>query len=202
MGLTARLVLATELMEEGTLPVSEDVLARLVGNHRQFLSFLEARVSSRAAAEEILQAAFVRAVEKGDSIENRDSAVAWFYRVLRNAITDHYRRKASESRAIEAHARELEPSFDVELEDAICECIGRLLPTLKPEYADMIRKVDLEEAPLSVVASELSITANNATVRLHRARQALRASLERSCGTCATHGCLDCTCGQSGHGCG
>jgi RNA polymerase sigma-70 factor (ECF subfamily) len=34
-------------------------------------------------------------------------------------------------------------------------------------------------------------------VRLHRARQALKRELERSCGTCATHGCLDCTCGAS-----
>jgi RNA polymerase sigma-70 factor (ECF subfamily) len=31
-------------------------------------------------------------------------------------------------------------------------------------------------------------------VRLHRARAALKTRLEQSCGTCATHGCLDCTC--------
>jgi RNA polymerase sigma factor (sigma-70 family) len=200
-GPIARLMLSMELTEEGTLPLSEVVVGRLVENHRQFLSFLEARVSSRAAAEEILQAAFVRALEKGDSIENEGSAVAWFYRVLRNAIIDHYRRTASEGRAMETHARDVEGSFDLELEEAICECVGRLLPTLKPEYADMIRKVDLQDSPLSAVASELSITTNNAAVRLHRARQALKTSLERSCGTCATHGCLDCTCSPSGHGC-
>jgi DNA-directed RNA polymerase specialized sigma24 family protein len=38
------------------------------------------------------------------------------------------------------------------------------------------------------------ITANNLTVRLHRARQRLRIELERTCRICSRHGCLDCSC--------
>lgn len=53
------------------------------------------------------------------------------------------------------------------------------------------------QLPLQKVAKALGITTNNATVRLHRARRALKRELERSCGICATHGCLDCTCGES-----
>ena len=41
-----------------------DVVATLVENHRQFLRFVEKRVSSRAAAEDILQAAFVKGIER------------------------------------------------------------------------------------------------------------------------------------------
>ncbi len=189
------------LTNDALLPMTGGVVEQLVSNHRQFLSFLEARVSSRAVAEELLQTAFVRAVEKSSTIEDSESALAWFYRLLRNAVIDHYRRGATEARAVEAQARETDDSFELELKDAVCACMTRLLPTLKPEYAEMIRRVDLEETPLSEVASSLSITSNNATVRLHRARQALKQSLERSCGTCASHGCLDCTCGQPGGGC-
>ena len=72
----------------------------------------------------------------------------------------------------------------------------RLLPKLKPEYAEIIERVDLREEPLAGVAGALGITPNNAAVRLHRARSGLRKQLERSCGTCATHGCLDCRCGS------
>jgi RNA polymerase sigma-70 factor (ECF subfamily) len=75
--------------------------------------------------------------------------------------------------------------------------MNTLLPNLKSEYAEVLRRVDLEEIPVAQVATELDITTNNATVRLHRARQALKRELERSCGTCATHGCLDCTCGKA-----
>lgn len=187
--------------DEALLPLTDDVVERLVANHRQFLSFLEARVSNRAVAEEILQSAFVRAVERASSIESSESAVAWFYRLLRNALIDHYRSSGAEARAVARHALEKEEGFELELKDAVCECMQRLLPTLKPEYAEMIRRVDLQDGSLASVAKELSITPNNATVRLHRARQALKLRLERSCGTCASHGCLDCTCGQPGGGC-
>lgn len=46
------------------------------------------------------------------------------------------------------------------------------------------------------VANEPGLTANNATVRLHRARRALRQRIETVCGTCTEHACLDCTCGK------
>jgi RNA polymerase sigma-70 factor (ECF subfamily) len=64
----------------------------------------------------------------------------------------------------------------------------------------LIRRVDLDEATIADVASEMGITPGNARVKLHRARRALRRQLELSCGSCAEHGCLDCTCRHdSGH---
>lgn len=173
----------------------EDVLPALVGNHRQFLAFLERRVGSKAVAEEILQSAFVKTLEKGGALRDGEGAVTWFYRLLRNALVDYYRRQAAEGRALEREAREAsEASEDPELKSTVCACVGELLPTLKPEYADLVRKVDLEERDVPDVAREAGITSNNAGVRLHRARQALKKQLERSCGTCASHGCLDCSC--------
>lgn len=171
------------------------VLERLLQSHREFLAFLTPRVPSPAVAEEILQAAFVRTLERGGSIENGESAVAWFYRLLRNALVDYYRRRAREGRMLESAAAEVMPS-EPELKQAVCQCVSTLLPTLKPEYAEMIRRVDLAERPLTTVAAELEITPNNAGVRLHRARQSLKNKLEQCCGSCATHGCIDCTCKQ------
>ena len=69
---------------------------------------------------------------------------------------------------------------------------------MKPEYAQVVRAVDLEERPLSEVAASGGITVNNATVRLHRARQALKRQLVRACGACAAHGCLECSCRTGG----
>jgi RNA polymerase sigma factor (sigma-70 family) len=174
-----------------------EVVDQLVANHRQFLAFLQSRVRDRATAEDILQSAFVRGVEKADSIRDPDSVVAWFYQLLRNALVDHYRQRGKEGRSVEPEDAEAELSYEPELKGLVCACVKTLLPTLKPEYAEMIRRVDLEEESVSSVAGELGISANNATVRLHRARQGLKKQLERSCGTCATHGCLDCRCGAS-----
>jgi RNA polymerase sigma-70 factor (ECF subfamily) len=174
-------------------------MTRLLANHRQFLSFLTSKVGSRQDAEEILQDAFVRGVQKVNDIRDDESAVAWFYRLLRNAITDYHRRNDAGRRAIDAYARqarESDPGFDAELERTVCACVNDLVPNLKPEYADLIRRVDLGGAEVASAAAELGIAAGNARVRLHRARVALRHELERSCRTCATHGCLDCTCSR------
>jgi len=81
-----------------------------------------------------------------------------------------------------------------EIEAAVCECMNGLLPTLKETYAELIRRIDLGGETISEVARDLGVTENNLTVRLHRARQALKTSLERTCGTCTEHGCLNCTC--------
>jgi RNA polymerase sigma factor (sigma-70 family) len=182
-------------------PDTDPVVATLLANHRQFLDFLSARVGSREDAEESLQEAFVRGIQKAGEIRDEESAVAWFYRLLRNAVTDHYRRAAAGRKALEAHAREApaaDPGLDADLERAICACVDGLVPLLKPEYSDLIRRVDLGGADVAAAADALGITPGNARVRLHRARAALRGELERSCRTCATHGCLDCTCSRPG----
>ena len=43
-------------------------------------------------------------------------------------------------------------------------------------------------------ALETNMSQNNASVRLFRAREALRRQVVRCCRTCADHGCVDCTC--------
>jgi RNA polymerase sigma-70 factor (ECF subfamily) len=63
-------------------------------------------VGGREAAEDVLQAALVKGFERGSSIRGEESVVAWFYRVLRNAVTDHYRHRAVEIRSLKAMARE------------------------------------------------------------------------------------------------
>jgi len=178
------------------------VVRALVTNHRRFLDFLERRTRNRADAEDVLQSAFVRAIERGGSLRVGESAVAWFYRLLRNALIDRYRAEERRGRAHEGLAAggtksEVE---DVELHAEVCRCVLDLLPTLKPEYADLLRRVELEGEAVHAAAQVIGITPNHAGVRLHRARKALLREVQRSCRTCASHGCLDCSCDRSGAG--
>jgi hypothetical protein len=63
-----------------------------------------------------------------------------------------------------------------------------------PNIAKALQIVDLEEGKLKDLAQQSGITAENAAVRVHRARAALRRRIEQACGTCSVHGCLDCSC--------
>lgn len=183
-------------------PQGPEVAATLVDNHRRFLEFLTRRVARPEDAEEILQEAYVRSLARGDTIREHEASTAWFYRLLRNALVDYYRRRGAEQRALNAAGYELAgaerdgavPAVDEELMGLVCGCVGSLVGTLKPSYAEAIRRVDLDGRAVHEYAGELGITANNAAVRLHRAREALRDKLLKSCGTCCLHGCMDCTC--------
>ncbi len=183
--------------EDAAAPSAADVQAVLARNRGRFLDFLKGRLSDAAIAEEILQAAFVRSMEHAGEIRDEESAVAWFYRVLRNAVIDHYRHIDAEHRALARFAEELPEQMaqaPADAVNAVCQCVGALAETIRPEYRDILKKIDLGGASVATVAAEEGLSANNARVRLHRARQSLKRRVEETCGICATHGCLDCSC--------
>src|SRR5688500_2396060 len=80
--------------------ISDQALARLLEIQGQFLSFLRKQIADSEVARDLLQNAFVKAIELGGSIRDQESVVAWFYRVLRNSLVDHYRRKGHQDHAI------------------------------------------------------------------------------------------------------
>jgi len=177
-----------------------DTMAALAARKPQFLGFLRSRLGDERLAEEVLQAAYLRALEKGGAIREDRSSVAWFYQLLRNAIIDLHRARARGPDAppldeVDDAALGVPPE---QLREAACRCLEAVVDTLSPAHARLLRRVDLEGASVPAVAEEERITPNNAGVRLHRARAALRDRLRRVCGACSRHGCLDCHCGPHG----
>jgi RNA polymerase sigma-70 factor (ECF subfamily) len=177
----------------------DTALQVLLDNQRAFLSYLERKVGDRALAEDILQDAFAKLVARPGIAPPDEALVPWFYRSLRNAAIDQFRRRGAAARALEAFARELE-SADVpppDLEAEVCACVMRLADTLKPEYAEALRVVEIGKTPVKEFAAARGLSAGNAAVRTFRAREALKRRVQESCGVCAEHGCLNCTCRSS-----
>jgi RNA polymerase sigma factor (sigma-70 family) len=170
------------------------ILGRITAHHSDFLRFIATRVGEPAAAEDILQSAYLKALEHGSQLRDEESVVAWFYRILRNAIINHYRRGSARSKAHELFGAETPTSYEAELEQKICACIGDVIGDLKTEYREAIERVDLGGESVESFAQLQNTTANNASVRLHRARKAVAKKLGQICGVCAEHKCLDCTC--------
>jgi RNA polymerase sigma-70 factor (ECF subfamily) len=169
------------------------IAARLVDAREQFLGYVRKRVADPELAEDILQDSLLRAIRAAPSLRDEERLVPWFYSVLQHAIVDAYRRRGVEQKHVTHEAGE-EPAAPAEDEAALCECLRALVPTLKPEYAELIQALDLGGESPEAAARRLGITPSNLKVRRHRARQALRRRLEETCRTCATHHCLDCTC--------
>ena len=180
---------------------SGSVIDALLAERARFHRFLSARTGSEAEAEDLLQQSLLKALQHGAQLRRDEKAVPWFYRILRNAVAEHYRQKSSDQRRTDRLLTEMLAAGEDVAEPpkgwdrAVCACFVGLLPGLKPRYAELIRRIDLNGEPKATVSRELKINVRTLDVALHRARSALRRRLEVLCGACSREKCLACFCG-------
>lgn len=124
----------------------------------------------------------------------------WFYRILRNAISDHYRQKPSEQRRTDRLWTEMQAAgedFAVPPKDwnrVVCACFSGLLTGMNPRYAKLIQRIYLNGESKTAASRELKIKDGTLDATLHHARNSLRQRLEFFCGACSREKCPECFC--------
>jgi RNA polymerase sigma-70 factor, ECF subfamily len=162
---------------------------RLLATARQYLR-------SEADACDVLQDALLCAFKSIDTFKGDSQLSTWLHRILVNSALMHLRAKR---RCAEADGGEIDgllPRFDtagnwidegshsapaqVLFEASETRAMVRRCIDLLPDnYRIVLILRDIEELATEEVASLLDVTPSNVKVRLHRARQALKALLER-----------------------
>jgi RNA polymerase sigma-70 factor, ECF subfamily len=162
---------------------------RLLATARRYLR-------SEADACDALQDAFFCAFKSIDTFKGDSLLSTWLHRILVNSALMHLRAK---QRCAEADGEEIDeflPRFDTAgnwLDERIHSVpayvlfeasetramVRRCIALLPDNYRIVLILRDIEELDTEEVASLLDVTAGNVKVRLHRARQALKAVLER-----------------------
>lgn len=170
----------------------------ILKNLQTFIGFARKHVGDVHLAEDVVQESLVKALAAERQPAGAEDTVAWFYRILRRSIIDLYRRRAAQNRALDRLEEELPEVPSAAHERLLCQCFKRLLPLVPAPYRELLQQIDLDGRDPAELAATLGVTKNNLTVRLHRARRHLREVLSRNCRACSKHGCLDCTCGESG----
>lgn len=176
----------------------------LLSERDAFRRFLARRVGNESDADDLLQTSLLRALQRGGGLRRGERAVAWFYRILRRAVADHFRARSAQQKRLTRLERELVATnpdtagLPRDWDAALCGCFAGVLPSLPPRYADLIRRVDLKGEPRALLARELRISVATLDVALHRARSALRRRLEAFCGPCAQDSCFECQCDPQG----
>lgn len=152
-------------------------------------------------AEDLFSKALVHAAERAGALRNDDAAEAWFFQLALRLGTDEARR-AGRERARRTTVEPEQIATDAE-DDAQepCACSVRMLDDLPANYAELLRDVDMNGSSVTDAARRVGITPNSASVRLFRARRALRERLREVCGTTSAAECLDCGCSPTSTGC-
>src|SRR3546814_9987300 len=87
-----------------------------------------------------------RPIERLAQLRDVRTVRGWLSRILASTIVDHQRR-STRRRQREAvmspnDLEAFEIEADEELDEAVCNCLYKLLPTLKSEYAEVIWRVE------------------------------------------------------------
>lgn len=168
---------SSRALPSGRRLVEAELVARLPFYRRMAAQ----RLRSLAEAEEVAQVFALKALERAGQLREPLAVRGWLRRIFETTLIDHCRRAGGRrTREVpydaQLHDRaEPEPARDAPAEAAAI--VVGLLPRLKPEYARAIEQIDLKERSRAEAARDLGVTTNNLTVRLHRARAALRSQL-------------------------
>ena len=169
--------------------------AALIESHQDMFRFLKRKLRNDADAKDVLQEFYVKALTRFNDLKDEDRLRGWLSQILRSTIADHFRAVTRSDKALETYAAEAALLFDDdEIDFVICACLYKMLPTLNPDYADLIWRADLIGEDRSVIAHDLGLSENALRVKLHRARRAMRQRLEQTCLTCIEHGYFQCAC--------
>jgi RNA polymerase sigma-70 factor (ECF subfamily) len=190
----------------GDQGASHERVEELLAQAAVLLRYAVTRVGDRQTAEDLVQETLVAAIEKADEFAARSSMRTWLIGILRHKILDHHRWRRRHpadqpSAALEGEEPgdeapftrlgtwRVDPNAGLEVLDgeparavdrarlraALQLCIDRLPKSLHGVF--VLR--ELEELEPDEVCREAGIASSSLAVLLYRARQALRACLQK-----------------------
>lgn len=175
-----------------------DAVRRWIYGNREYIhSVLQRYSSSSDTASDLVQETFFQALSSLPNFRGNSKITTWLYSIAKNVALAHHRKDQRHS-YLEAetleHVRATSSSEDAAapfspgplakspIEDAEREqeysLLHEAMEELSDSYREIIRLRDLEERSTKEVAERLDLTRVNVRVRLHRARTALRETLE------------------------
>jgi RNA polymerase sigma-70 factor (ECF subfamily) len=173
-----------------------------LGPYRQaLLDHIRGIVRDPAEAEDVLQEVLVKAHQSLGQLRAEAALTAWLFRIATHVAIDHLRGHNRRAEVLEegdpterASDAEDAPGLQRLVEQQeMSACVQRFLLDLPSVYRTVLLMHDLDGMTAAEIASSLGITLENAKIRLHRARVALRAALQAGCTfSCDERGVLVC----------
>lgn len=152
----------------------EQLAPALMEPLRRFL----ARRTDAATADDVLADTLLVCWRRLDELP--DQPLPWAYAVARNCLANA-ERGARRQQRVAAKVASVDPPREStpgpgEADHPLVDALGRL----RPDDAELLRLWAWEQLAPAEIATVLDITANAASIRLHRAREKLRAELRKT----------------------
>jgi RNA polymerase sigma-70 factor (ECF subfamily) len=172
-------------------------LPEILASHRDVIHrYVLGIVRDRATAEDLTQEALLRAHKKLATLQDPGKLTSWLYRIATNICRDRFRQASHRNRpeSLDAQGdRGLEsgeakdavdtgPRLDKVMEQKeMSSCVQDYLAGLSDSYRAVILLHDAEGLTNPEIAEMLGVSLATIKIRLHRAREKLRAALAQAC---------------------
>lgn len=176
-------------------------------NYYDRLFTLAFRVTGeRSAAEDVLQTAFVSAIESWDSFKQKSSHYTWLYTIVLNAArkhikkekqlpVDHYSQESGKS--IEEIYRYIDTFEELPYDHAMVAqtretCLQMFMNCLPPKYRIVFTLRDILQCSVKESAEITGTTENAVKINLSRAKEMLRNHFNGRCSLVNKKGMCNC----------
>jgi len=146
--------------------------------HRLYL-YVVKRVDNADIAEDIVQDILLKTINRLEHLQDEEKFLPWLYRIGRNTIIDHYRKKHPEQELPDVLQMEEEDTEDVLVE--LGQCIYPMLEKLPDIYREALIQAHFTNKKLREIADSEGISLVAVKSRVQRGRQQLKAHLLACC---------------------
>jgi RNA polymerase sigma-70 factor, ECF subfamily len=178
--LAAQEAMQDALLVERVLRGDAEAYGELVTRHMRRAFAIAYRVlGHREDAEDVVQDAFIRALERLDTHDRKRPFRAWLYRIVVNQALNHRRaRTLRMTEEVPADARSMTPSPEQDTERSrLRERLEAAMGVLTEKQRTIVQLADLEEFTSAEIAEVLDMADGTVRWHLHQARRALRQAL-------------------------
>jgi RNA polymerase sigma-70 factor (ECF subfamily) len=175
--------------ESISMEIGQQIWTELGATVRRFVA---SRVRDVHEADDITQDVMLKVHSHLAELPPAGNLPAWMIAIARNALIDHYRAKSVREHAdidqIKLADDDRAAGHDVDDDDdnqralrELAPCIGRMIELLPEPYCQALKLTDIDGLTQQQLAERVGISLSGAKSRVQRARQQMRAMIERCC---------------------
>jgi RNA polymerase sigma-70 factor (ECF subfamily) len=157
------------------------------GYYDRVKKFITRLVKDEWIAEDLIQETFIRVQKNFQSVRDPSKISSWIFRIAYNLCQDHFKSNKKSPLEMETLPEvSREPLVQIQLQKELEQsqmgaCVQEQMNLLPEQQRIVLILFDMMGFNHVEIAEILEITRENAKVRLHRARKALKAILKEKC---------------------
>ncbi|MGE3773781.1 MAG: RNA polymerase sigma factor [Gammaproteobacteria bacterium] len=170
----------------GATAAAPDFVTVAAEHSAALLRYLERQVRDHAVAEDLLQETLIRMEHGLGSFEGRSQLRTWAFSIATRVAIDYLRSPARRVESIdfenaEEIADDAAGTDERMVIDEMNSCVREVIATLPADYRAALVLHELEGLSARETAEAVGCTLATAKIRIHRARQCLKAALTKQC---------------------